>query len=292
MIRLAASSAAGSPAATLDTIGLAADAGADLVLLPELAPVPWLVGAAPPAIGARAEAIDGALMAAVRACAAERHIAVMLPLPLQHGGSVFNAAVLIDAAGAIVAAEDGAGTAWPFAAKLHLPPAREGFGEPDHFVPGPAPVVHRWRGLTLGALVCFDRRFPECWRALRHLGADIVLVPVGGPGGDAPGLFAAELRTHAKANGVAVLAACRAGEERVGEVTVRHEGESCAIGADGAMLTMAGKGGGLVIVDLDPATIVAARAARPFLSLLREDVAAGAYQPIARGSQVARPGKA
>jgi N-carbamoylputrescine amidase len=202
---------------------------------------------------------------------------------------VFNASVLIDEAGAIVAAEDGRGTAWPFAAKLHLPPARA-YGERDHFAPGPAPVVHRWRGLTLGALICFDRRFPECWRALRHLGADIILVPVGGPGGDAPGLFGAELRTHAKANGVAVLAACREGEERVDGATVRHEGESCAIGPDGAFLS-ASRSDALVVAGLDPAAMAATRAARPFLSLLREDVAARAYQPIARGSQVANPGK-
>lgn len=287
MIRLAANSAAGSLAAIREAIGHAAEAGAALLLLPELAPIPWRVGEAPPAVASAALALDGPVVAAVRCRAAESGVAVMLPLPLSHEGAVFNAAVLINESGGIVPAEDGAGAAWPFAAKLHLPPASAGFGEPDHFAPGPAPVVHRWRGLTLAALICFDRRFPECWRALRRLGADLVLVPVGGPGGDAPGLFLAELRTHAKANGVAVLAACRAGEETAAGSIIRHEGESCAIGPDGAILAVAREAGGLVVADIDAAAISAARAARPFLSLLRDDVAARACGPAVPGSLAA-----
>ena len=38
-------------------------------------------------------------------------------------------------------------------------------------------------------LICYDRRFPECWRAARQGDADLVCVPVAGPA-DAPGDFA------------------------------------------------------------------------------------------------------
>lgn len=267
--------AADRDGAVLGAIAAAAASSASLVLLPELAPIPWVVGQAPPAVAGRALALDAPLVLRVREAASRHRIAVALPLPLRHEGVVFNALLLIDDGGGLVEAREATGRTWPFAAKLHLPPARDGFGEGDHFVPGPAPVLHRWRGFGLGSLICFDRRFPECWRAAARLGAEIVLVPVGGPGGDAPGLFLAELRAGAKANGVAVIAACRAGTESVGGMTVMHEGESCIISPEGDVLAHT-HDAAAVNAPLTAVAIAEARARRPFLSLLRDDVAVAA----------------
>jgi len=44
-------------------------------------------------------------------------------------------------------------------------------------------------------------------RELRALGAQLVAVPVAGEGGDSVDFFLGELRTHARENGVAVVAA-------------------------------------------------------------------------------------
>jgi N-carbamoylputrescine amidase len=270
---------------------ISAASGADLLLLPELAPHSWLVTAAPPAIADTALTLDAPLIARVRAAALRKRLAVALPFALAHAGAVFNAVVAIDEDGEIIPARDASGQRWPFSAKLHLPPVRQGFGERDHFSPGPGPMIHAWRGLGLGVLVCFDRRFPECWRALARLGCDITLVPVGGPGGDAPGQFEAELRTHAKANGVAAVAACRSGQEMVRGETIVHEGQSCIIGPEGDVRALDEGGDAtlrLTCATIIPTEIAAARQRRPFLALLRDDVAALAHGLPPRHGEASR----
>ena len=81
-------------------------------------------------------------------------------------------------------AVDASGIARQTARKLHLPLSDAAFSERDHFHPGEALGVHRVGTLSFGCLVCYDRRFPEPWRALRGLGAALALIPVVGPGGD------------------------------------------------------------------------------------------------------------
>lgn len=76
------------------------------------------------------------------------------------------------------------------ARKVHLPAADDpvdGYDEADHFVPGDWIGVHDTGVGTLGVLVCYDRRFPEAWRTMRALGADVVAVCVAGPGGNPKG---------------------------------------------------------------------------------------------------------
>ncbi len=110
-------------------------------------------------------------------------IAVLFGLALRRDdGLPCNAALLAHMDGRIERA----------AAKIHLPPAGMGerFGEADHFAPGLPEIGSVAIGaLRVAALVCYDRRFPECWRAAAASGADLVAVLVGGPApGDPEGL--------------------------------------------------------------------------------------------------------
>src|SRR5260370_8883781 len=125
--------------------------------------------------------------------------------------------------------------AHPVARKLHPPvgdaPA-PGSDQPAHFTAGDWLGVPSLRGYRLGVLVCYDRRFPEPWGELRALGADLVAVPVAGSGGDSVEFFHAELRTHARENGVFAIAANKVGVEWGGGHPIDNFAESCVVAPD------------------------------------------------------------
>ncbi len=113
-------------------------------------------------------------------------------------------------------------------------------------------------------LICFDRRFPECWQAAVRSGAELVVVLVGGPAPQDPdGFYLAEIQSHARANAVYALAAARAGVETVLGRNVRHDGLTLAINPFGTVLA-AGEGtaSDVAIIDIDPVVIAAARSGR------------------------------
>ena len=128
------------------------------------------------------------------------------------------------------------------AEKVNLPPrGDEPFGESAHFRPGRGIVeVVTIGGVRVAALVCYDRRYPESWRAAIDRGADLVCVLVAGPApGDPPGLYEAELRTHARANAVFVAAAARSGIETILGREVCHDGATLTLDSDGSPVDVA-----------------------------------------------------
>lgn len=246
-------------------IAAAAHAGARLAVLPELFAHPYVAADAPTTWFDLAETVDGPTVSRMRHAATTHGIAVLFGLALRHDdGLPYNAALFAHADGRIERA----------AAKIHLPPAGPGerFGEADHFAPGPAEIGSVAIGtVRVTALVCYDRRFPECWRAAAAAGADLVAVLVGGPApGDPEGLFAAELQANARANAVYALAASRYGTEEVSGRPVNHDGETLAFGPDGDFI--AGLPGGVTRVlplSVDPERTARARATNATARCLR-----------------------
>lgn len=233
----------------------AAAAGVRLLVLPELATTPYF--AAEPAGSWQdwAQPVPGPLTGAVGALAARLGLTVVLPLYERAATGQYNSAVVLRGA-EIVPAVDRGGAAHPVARKLHLPVGDDpppGFDEPAHFAPGGWLGTHQLPELRIGTLICYDRRFPECWRELRSLAADLVAVPVAGSGGDSIEFFLGELRTHARENGLFAVAANKVGTELVGEQAVDNFGESCVVGPDGELLAhrSRGEGPGLAIAELD-----------------------------------------
>ncbi len=145
---------------------------------------------------------------------------------------------------------------------MRLPPrsGTDRFGEEDHFSTGTPEI----RAIDIGAirvavLICYDRRFPQSWLQAARVGADLVAVLVGGPAPDDPdGYFLTELQTHARANGIYALAASRTGVETILGFPVRHDGETVAIGPDGAVISR--QRDGTAIVDVDPQRVADAHA--------------------------------
>lgn len=228
----------------------AAEAGAKIVLLPELFAWPYFAGQEPSRWSGEAETRDGPTATWAGAIAKSLGIAILAPMFLREPDGTRTNAVLL-------ARPDG--LAGIVARKIHLPPAGgDRFGEAHHFAAGPPEIaVVEVCGLRIAVLVCYDRRFPECWRAARKGGADVVFIPVAGPAEEAPDFFIAEMRTHARESGLWAVAASRAGVDRFDDEEVRHDGDTLVVAPDGDVVTVLRRqfGAGLVTAEIDLARL-------------------------------------
>ncbi|HDR8993022.1 MAG: carbon-nitrogen hydrolase family protein [Burkholderia contaminans] len=263
---------AANEAVAFDAVRHAAEVGARLVALPELATVPYFAGSPAGRYRAWAQPAHGAF--ATRCAALAKACGVVLFMPFYEidpaSGHYHNAVMGFDAQGKPL-------RTGPVARKLHLPVGDDplpGFDETAHFAPGTGLHVVEAAGWRIGVLVCYDRRFPECWRALRAAGAELVIVPVAGSGGDDMDFFIGELRTHARENGLAVVCANKAGDEFLDGARIDNFGESCVIAADGAVLARrsGALGPGTVQATLDQAQVARTRARLRYYTHRRTDL--------------------
>ena len=83
----------------------------------------------------------------------------------------YNSSVLLDASGAVVALYN----------KIHLfdieIPGQVSFRESDDIIAGQESVVASIGDTCIGLSVCYDLRFPELYRRLTQMGADLLTVP-------------------------------------------------------------------------------------------------------------------
>ena len=234
--------------------------GAALVLLPELFALPFYAADEPRRWAHVGEDLAGPTCGWAHRLATETGTAIVFGMALADAAGARPAnAVVLAAPGEVPLVVQR---------KVHLAPAAgEPFGEADHFTAGPARLTcFDYRGVRFCPLVCYDRRYPESWRSAGRDGADVALVLVGGPTADPPGLFEAELRTHARANALYALAACRHGQEDVAGGPQHHAGETVAFGPDGGEQPADDRA---VLVEIDAAQLAAAREHNPTHRTLR-----------------------
>ncbi len=225
-----------------------AQAGADLVVLPEL----WPVGAfASDDFAAEAEPVDGGPTAEAMSAAA-RDAGVWL-----HAGSIverdpegplYNTALLFSPDGELVSAYR----------KIH----RFGFdsGEAAVLDAGRTVVTERLPFGVVGLATCYDLRFPEQFRLLVDGGAELLVLCAGWP---ARRLDHWRVLVTARAvESQAYVLACGTAGTHAG---VEQAGHSMVVDPWGSILAEAGPGEQVLTCELDPSRVAATRRDFPVL---------------------------
>ena len=118
-------------------------------------------------------------------------------------GVYYNTAAVIDADGTYLGK----------VRKTHIPQVA-GFWEKFFFKPGNSGYpVFKTRYCKLGVYICYDRHFPEGWRALALNGAEYIVNPSATVAGLSEHLWKLEQPASAVANGVYIGAVNRVGTE-------------------------------------------------------------------------------
>ncbi len=237
-------------------IGQAAERGADLAVLPEVSM--YFDPKHTDGPGSHGQALGGPFAAAIAEAASSGGIAVLAGM-LETAGDMdapdgaardFNTLIAISARGERIG----------HYRKIHLYDAF-GFRESDLYLPGAieAPLLFDVAGVRVGALTCYDLRFPEAFRWVVDAGAEVVALP------------AAWIAGPAKEQHWATLLAARAIENTVyvagaGQTGPVCCGQSMVVDPAGAVVAGAGAAPGIAIADIDPGRVAAVRATNPSLA--------------------------
>ena len=196
-------------AGAVDAIGVAASAGAQVVCLQELFYGPYFCQVQDPDYFSYTEAIpDGPTTQQMREVARQHGVVLILPMyEEEQPGLYYNTAAVIDADGSYLGKYR----------KTHLPQVK-GFWEKFYFRPGNLgyPIFDTAVG-RIGVYICYDRHFPEGWRALGLAGARIVFNPSATSRGLSQYLWRLEQTAAAVANEYFVGTINRVGVEPLGD---------------------------------------------------------------------------
>ena len=190
-------------------IGTAASAGARVVCLQELFYGPYFCQIQDADYYSYTEQIpDGPTTALMREVAARHGVVLIVPMyEEEQPGVYYNTAAVIDADGSYLGKYR----------KHHIPQVK-GFWEKFYFRPGNLgyPVFDTAVG-KVGVYICYDRHFPEGWRALGLAGAQIVFNPSATSRGLSQYIWRLEQPAAAVANEYFVGAINRVGVEPLGD---------------------------------------------------------------------------
>lgn len=182
----------------------AAAAGAKVICFQELFYGPYFCQLQDPKFYEYAESVPGPTTERFQALAKELGLVMVLPMyELEQPGVLYNTAAVIDADGKYLGKYR----------KNHIPQVN-GFWEKFYFRPGNLgyPVFDTAVG-RIGVYICYDRHFPEGWRALGLAGAKIVFNPSATSRGLSSYLWKLEQPASAVANEYFIGAINRVGIE-------------------------------------------------------------------------------
>ena len=191
---------------------------------------------------------DGPTTKRFQALAEELNMVMVLPMyEIEQPGVYYNTAAVIDADGSYLGKFR----------KQHIPQVK-GFWEKFYFRPGNGgyPVFDTAVG-KVGVYICYDRHFPEGWRALALNGAEYIVNPSATVAGLSKYLWELEQPASAAANGVFIGAINRIGTEEPWASTMNmgeFYGSSYIVNPRGAIEAQASYGDDELLVheiDLD-----------------------------------------
>jgi len=242
--------------AAAEAIRRARDAGADFVLTPETTDMMEMKRRDAFA-KARGEAEHPGL-AQLRVLAGELGCWLLIgSLVIRLGDErLANRSFLIDPAGQVAARYD----------KIHMfdveVPDGQSYRESKAYQPGGAAVLADLPWGRLGLTVCYDLRFPQLYRALAQAGAEVLTVPSAFTRLTGRAHWHVLLRARAIETGSFVLAPAQCGETSQGRQTYGH---SLIVAPWGEVLAEAGEEPAVILAEIDPARVAAARRMVPAL---------------------------
>jgi N-carbamoylputrescine amidase len=187
----------------------AAAEGAQVICFQELFYGPYFCQVQEPQYYEYTEAIpDGPTTQRFQSIARELGLVMVLPMyEVEQTGVYYNTAAVVDADGTYLGKYR----------KHHIPQVK-GFWEKFYFRPGNGgyPVFETAVG-KVGVYICYDRHFPEGWRALGLNGADVVFNPSATSRGLSAYLWKLEQPAAAVANEYYIGALNRVGVEPLGD---------------------------------------------------------------------------
>jgi N-carbamoylputrescine amidase len=186
----------------------AAAQGAKVMCFQELFYGPYFCQVQDSKFYAYAESVPGPTVERFSALAAELGMVMILPVYEQEQpGVLYNTAAVVDADGRYLGKYR----------KTHIPQVK-GFWEKFYFRPGNLgyPVFDTAVG-RIGVYICYDRHFPEGWRALGLAGATVVFNPSATSRGLSSYLWQLEQPAAAVANEYFIGAINRVGIEDLGD---------------------------------------------------------------------------
>jgi predicted amidohydrolase len=247
-----------------DFIGQAAEAGSDLVVLPEFFNNEYFPQYRDTSYMRYAETDDGYTQSRIREVARKHGINVLSTIfEMARPGLYYDTAMLIGRDGAILGKYR----------KVH--PAALLSLEKIYFRGGSSFPVFRLEEWTLGISTCYDNLFPESCRCLALNGAELILAPYATPLGDPWENF---LSTRALENGVYFAACNHVGRE--GEWNM--SGKSMVIDPRGKIMSQASPvEEQLITVEIDRAEVIDARKRFPLFRDRRPD----AYSAITSSTE-------
>jgi predicted amidohydrolase len=242
-------------AAALAAIEQAKSAGADYVLTPEMTNI---IAKRERMMATIVDEERDPTLAALREAARKHSLYV-------HVGSLAikasperaaNRSFLIDRRGDVVARYD----------KIHMfdvdLAGGESYRESHSYRPGDLAVVADLPWGRLGVTICYDLRFPALYRALAESGASFLSIPSAftKPTGEAH--WHVLMRARAIENGCFVFAAAQGGRHESGRESFGH---SLVVDPWGQILAEGGTEPSVILADVDPAQVTAARSRIPSL---------------------------
>jgi len=248
------------PAANLATvlklIDEAKEAGADYVLTPEMTNI----------LAAKREQLFAKIVAEEQNATLTtlREVARKLAIYIHIGSlaikaspeKAVNRSFLIDRRGEVVARYD----------KIHMfdvdLAGGESYRESNTYRPGDLAMVADLPWGRLGLTVCYDLRFPALYRALAEAGASFLAIPSAFTRQTGEAHWHVLQRARAIENGCFVFAAAQGGKHENGRETYGH---SVVVDPWGRILAEGGIEPGVVMAQVDPSEVVAARSRIPSL---------------------------
>ena len=167
-----------------------------------------------------------------------------------------NRSFLIDRKGEVIARYD----------KIHMfdvdLAGGESYRESNNYRSGEVAVVADLPWGRLGMTVCYDLRFPDLYRALAEAGASFLAIPSAFTRQTGEAHWHVLQRARAIENGAFVFAAAQGGRHENGRDTFGH---SLIVDPWGRIIAEGGTEPGVVMAEIDPAEVAAARARIPSL---------------------------